>query len=73
PSHVAGQYQLVAPLALAATAAGADGLMIEVHNDPVNALCDGPQSLRTDGFTALMEKINAIRPYAYCSKPREGK
>ncbi|MBR2132225.1 MAG: 3-deoxy-7-phosphoheptulonate synthase [Oscillospiraceae bacterium] len=71
PSHAAGQYQLVAPLALAATAAGADGLMIEVHNDPVHALCDGPQSLRTDGFTALMEKVNAIRPYAYHSTPRE--
>ena len=65
PSHATGQYQLVAPMALAATAAGADGLMIEVHNDPVNALCDGPQSLRSDGFTALMDKVRAIRPYAY--------
>ena len=65
PSHATGQYQLVAPMALAATAAGADGLMIEVHNDPVNALCDGPQSLKSRGFEDLMEKIRAIRPYAY--------
>ena len=71
PSHATGQYQLVAPIALAATAAGADGLMIEVHNDPVNALCDGPQSLRADGFASLMEKIEAIRPYAF--RTTEGK
>ena len=75
PSHATGKYQLVAPMALAATAAGADGLMIEVHNDPVHALCDGPQSLRADGFTALMEKVNAILPYAYRtpSQSNEGK
>ena len=54
-------------MALAATAAGADGLMIEVHNDPNNALCDGPQSLKASGFVSLMEKVNAIRPYAYRS------
>ena len=71
PSHATGQYQLVAPMALAATAAGADGLMIEVHNDPVHALCDGPQSLRADGFAALMQKVEAIRPYAFCAD--EGK
>ena len=65
PSHATGHYELIEPMALAATAAGADGLMIEVHNDPVNALCDGPQSLKTAGFAALMEKVNAIRPYAY--------
>ena len=46
PSHATGRYQLVPPMALAATAAGADGLIIEVHNDPEHALCDGPQSLR---------------------------
>ena len=73
PSHATGKYQLVAPMALAATAAGADGLMIEVHNDPVNALCDGPQSLRADGFTTLMEKVRAIRPYAYQPKATNGK
>ena len=68
PSHATGHYELIAPMALAATAAGADGLMIEVHNDPTHALCDGPQSLKASGFFALMEKVNAIRPYAYRSK-----
>ena len=67
PSHATGHYELIAPMALAATAAGADGLMIEVHNDPNNALCDGPQSLKASGFVSLMEKVNAIRPYAYRS------
>ena len=65
PSHATGHYELIAPMALAATAAGADGLMIEVHNDPTHALCDGPQSLKASGFMSLMEKVNAIRPYAY--------
>ncbi len=67
PSHATGHYELIAPMALAATAAGADGLMIEVHNDPAHALCDGPQSLKASGFVSLMEKVNAIRPYAYRS------
>ena len=65
PSHATGHYELIAPMALAATAAGADGLMIEVHNDPTHALCDGPQSLKASGFVSLMEKVRAIRPYAY--------
>ena len=65
PSHATGHYELIAPMALAATAAGADGLMIEVHNDPVHALCDGAQSLKASGFQSLMEKVNAILPYAY--------
>ena len=65
PSHATGHYELIAPMALAATAAGADGLMIEVHDDPAHALCDGPQSLKTSGFQSLMEKVNAILPYAY--------
>ena len=64
PSHATGRYQLVPPMALAATAAGADGLIIEVHNDPEHALCDGPQSLRPEKFADMMEKIAAIRPYA---------
>ncbi len=65
PSHATGHYELIEPMALAATAAGADGLLIEVHNDPTHALCDGEQSLKTAGFAALMDKVNAIRPYAY--------
>ncbi len=57
PSHAAGIRWMVEPLAMAAIAAGADGLMIEVHNDPESALCDGPQSMTPQGFDALMEKI----------------
>ena len=64
PSHATGKYELVPPVALAATAAGADGLMIEVHNNPERALCDGPQSLRPDRFAAMMEKVRGIRPHA---------
>ena len=64
PSHAAGKYKLVPPLAKAALAAGADGLIIEVHNDPEHALCDGPQSLRPEKFADMMAKIAAIRPYA---------
>lgn len=58
PSHAAGLRHMVEPLSLAAIAAGADGLMIEVHNDPSKALCDGPQSLTPEMFDGLMEKIN---------------
>ena len=61
PSHGTGNAKLVPPMALAATAAGADGLMIEVHNDPAHALCDGAQSLTPDQFTALSRKIKVLR------------
>ena len=57
PSHAAGIAWMVKPLAKAAVAAGADGLMIEVHNDPKNALCDGAQSLTPVQFTELMEDV----------------
>jgi 3-deoxy-7-phosphoheptulonate synthase len=57
PSHAAGIRWMVEPLAMAAIAAGADGLMIEVHNDPASALCDGPQSMTPEGFDKLMGKI----------------
>ena len=63
PSHATGSAKLVQPMALAA-AAGADGLIIEVHNDPAHALCDGPQSLTPEAFDGLMKKVEAIRPYA---------
>lgn len=65
PSHGTGLYKLVAPMSLAAVAAGADGLMIEVHNDPEHALCDGPQSLKPEAFAELVKAIEAIRPFAY--------
>lgn len=58
PSHAAGLRWMVEPLAMAAIAAGADGLMIEVHNNPEEALCDGPQSLTPAQFGALMDKID---------------
>lgn len=61
PSHATGYWHLVEPMALAATAAGADGLIIEVHNMPQCALCDGAQSLTPELFHNLMKKINAIR------------
>ena len=57
PSHAAGIAWMVEPLAKAAVAAGADGLMIEVHNDPKNALCDGAQSLTPAQFEALMQDV----------------
>lgn len=61
PSHATGMARLVKPMALAAVAAGADGLMIEVHNNPSKALCDGAQSLTPDQFTDVMEGVNKIR------------
>lgn len=65
PSHGTGLYKLVAPMSLAAVAAGADGLMIEVHNDPEHALSDGPQSLKPEDFAELVKAIEAIRPFAW--------
>ena len=58
PSHAAGIRFMVEPLAMAAIAAGADGLMIEVHNNPEKALCDGAQSLTPEMFDHLMKKVN---------------
>ena len=60
PSHAIGQWQFVTPLAKAAVAVGADGLLIEVHPDPQNALSDGPQSLKPKNFFKLMEEIESI-------------
>ncbi len=62
PSHASGHSYLVEPLALAAAAAGADGLMIEVHNDPARALCDGPQSLSPQMFDEVAGKVRKILP-----------
>ena len=61
PSHATGQSRLVKPMALAATAAGADGLIIEVHNDPKHALCDGAQSLTPEEFHEVSRKVFAVR------------
>ena len=64
PSHGTGYSELVAPMALAAVAAGADGLIIEVHNDPAHALCDGRQSLTPEQFDDLARAVRAILPYS---------
>ena len=61
PSHATGKVSLVPPMAMAATAAGADGLMIEVHNNPAKALCDGAQSMTPAQFDELMGRVNRIR------------
>ena len=60
PSHGTGNYHYVAPMALAAVAAGADGLMIEVHPDPEHATSDGPQSLKPNKFVLLMEQLRKV-------------
>ena len=61
PSHATGNSKYVAPMALAAAAAGADGIMVEVHNAPLRALCDGAQSLTPDQFDQLAKRIRAVR------------
>ena len=61
PSHATGVARLVKPMAMAATAAGADGLMIEVHNDPKHALCDGAQSLPPEEFADVVRRVRGIR------------
>lgn len=61
PSHATGVSKLVLPMACAATAAGADGLMIEVHNNPAKALCDGAQSLTPAQFANVADKVMKIR------------
>lgn len=61
PSHATGKAALVRPMAMAAAAAGADGIMVEVHNNPACALCDGPQSLTPAQFKELNQKVQVIR------------
>lgn len=61
PSHATGIARMVPPMALAAAACGSDGLIIEVHNDPPHALCDGAQSIRPDEFAKLAEKLRTVR------------
>lgn len=60
PSHAAGMWWMVEPLSKAAIAVGADGLIIEVHNDPANARCDGDQSIKPERFDALMKSLSEI-------------
>ena len=65
PSHATGYAHLVEPCAMGATAMGADALIIEVHNNPSKALCDGVQSQTPEMFASMMKKLNAIKPYAW--------
>ncbi|MCO8192852.1 MULTISPECIES: 3-deoxy-7-phosphoheptulonate synthase [Anaerofustis] len=62
PSHATGKWWMVESLAKAAIVAGADGLIIEVHNDPLNALCDGQQSLKPEAFDDLMTDLRKLAP-----------
>ena len=61
PSHATGIARLVRPMALAAAACGSDGLIIEVHNDPIHALCDGAQSLRPEQYDELAKAVGRVR------------
>ena len=61
PSHATGKIRFIPPMALAAVASGADGVMVEVHNDPMHAWCDGAQSLRPEQFAELAQKMRIIR------------
>ena len=62
PSHASGIARLVEPMSLASVGAGADGLIIEVHNDPQHALCDGAQSIKPDKFSLISQKVNTMLP-----------
>jgi 3-deoxy-7-phosphoheptulonate synthase len=64
PSHAAGRRDLVLPLSMAAAAAGADGIIVETHPDPDNAVCDGPQQLRADEFGAYLRRVEAAAALA---------
>ena len=64
PSHATGRANLVLPMALASAACGADGLIIEVHNDPLHAWCDGAQSLRPEEYAELAGKVRRVREVA---------
>ncbi len=61
PSHATGIARMVSPMAMAAAACGCDGLIIEVHNDPAHALCDGAQSLRPEEYAELVRKVRKVR------------
>ena len=60
PSHAAGMWWMVEALSKASVAVGADGLIIEVHNDPANAKCDGPQSIKPERFSTLMKSLKEL-------------
>jgi 3-deoxy-7-phosphoheptulonate synthase len=64
PSHAPGRRDWVQSMSLAAAAAGADGVIVEVHNDPEHAICDGPQALATDAFPEYAEQLRRVAEVA---------
>ena len=64
PSHAAGKRDFVEPLSLAAAAAGADGIIVEVHPEPDAAICDGPQQLRADDFAGFLRRVEQVAEIA---------
>jgi 3-deoxy-7-phosphoheptulonate synthase len=64
PSHAAGKRDFVEPLSLAAAAAGADGIIVEVHSEPDAAICDGPQQLRADDFAGFLRRVERVAEIA---------
>ena len=70
PCHSSGNWRLAQPLALAAVAAGADGLIIEVHHNPAEALCDGPQSLTPERFAELVKAVGKVARAVGRSAPK---
>ncbi|MFW6273838.1 MAG: 3-deoxy-7-phosphoheptulonate synthase [Halanaerobium sp.] len=73
PSHGTGRWEIVTPVARAAVAVGADGIMVEVHPNPENALSDGPQSLKPDNFKLMMDEIKAIHSSLHSFESKERK
>ena len=73
PSHGTGRWELVIPVARAAVAVGADGIMVEVHPDPQNALSDGPQSLKPKNFNLMMDELKAINNSLHSFESKERK
>ncbi|MGM0602137.1 MAG: 3-deoxy-7-phosphoheptulonate synthase [Bacillota bacterium] len=73
PSHGTGRWELVTPVARAAVAVGADGIMVEVHPEPENALSDGPQSLKPEKFYSMMKEITAISGTLHSFESKEKK
>jgi 3-deoxy-7-phosphoheptulonate synthase len=64
PSHAAGRRDLVLPMSMAAAAAGADGIIVEVHPEPEHAICDGPQQLRAAEFNDYLRQVEAVAALA---------
>jgi 3-deoxy-7-phosphoheptulonate synthase len=64
PSHAAGRRDWVQPMSMAAVAAGADGIIVEIHNEPESAICDGPQAVPTELFADYAEQLRRVASVA---------